>query len=440
MRQWTLLCTLFLVLPAWATVPPFAADCARGVSVRADTRGDVWINEQPARLLSRPGGQTTAVADGIFIDITPQAGPLPLVTYTARDQSTGTCLVSALRPPASRPPSGGFDHPPSGSAGARGGLADTRWRLVEFQSMDGAQGRVRPRDPSAYTMHLRGDGSVAMRLDCNQAQGNWSVAPDADGRSGRFEFGPLAATSALCVPPRLDEILATQARFVRGYLVRDGRLYLNLMADGGVFMWEPESVAPPAATPDAAAPRAWRVTGASGAALVREATSVRARVIARPAPGTILGNLGCRPVEGRVWCDVQPLRGGVRGYLPAEQLAPAVGPDGTVPTGPDDSALRAGQGRFDARGTLPCSQFAGQPLRSCDYGVARAGGGYATVVVTRPDGRTRAIYFALGQAIGADTSQADGNPPFRAVQDGALYRVRIGAERYDVPRSVVLGR
>jgi len=38
----------------FCAVPPFAADCAAGLTVRTDPRGEVWINEQPAHRLWRP--------------------------------------------------------------------------------------------------------------------------------------------------------------------------------------------------------------------------------------------------------------------------------------------------------------------------------------------------------------------------------------------------
>ena len=85
-------------------------------------------------------------------------------------------------------------------------LAGTHWRLVEFQSMDDAQGATRPSEGSLYTMWLHGDGTVAMQLNCNRATGTWSAEPGADGTSGRFAFGPLAATKALCPPPSRDEM------------------------------------------------------------------------------------------------------------------------------------------------------------------------------------------------------------------------------------------
>ncbi len=322
-------------------------------------------------------------------------------------------------------------------------LAGTAWRLVEFQSMDDATGTVRPQDSSLYTMRLHGDGTVQMRLNCNQANGSWSATPSSDTASGGFEFGPLAMTRAFCPPPSMDASIAAQAQYIRSYLIRDGRLYLGLMADGGIYAWEPlkdDTVATviPAA-PEAGGPRNWEVSGVSRALRLREEPSAVAAVIARYRPGTILDNLGCRQVQGRVWCDVQQLGGGPRGFVAAEFLKPAVSPDGSVAVGPDDSALRAGQGQFDAIGQLPCAQGQGQPMGQCAFGVARAGGGYATVVVKRPDGRQRIIFFRMGRPIGADTSQAEGFPEFRATKEGDLNLIRIGSERYEIPDAVVLG-
>ena len=189
--------------------------------------------------------------------------------------------------------------------------------------------------------------------------------------------------------------------------------------------------------PEDGGPRNWEVTG-SGEAELREEASAQAKSLARLAPGTILDNLGCQRAEGRAWCDVQPLGGGPRGFVLAERLKGAVSPDGSVSTGPDDSALRAGEGRFDATGQIPCAQHKGQPMGQCAFGVARAGGGYATVVVTRPDGSTRPIYFRRGVAIGAGTA---GREPgeFSARREADLTFVRLDDERYEIPDAVVLG-
>ena len=322
-------------------------------------------------------------------------------------------------------------------------LAGTAWRLVEFQSMDDATGTVLPEDSSLYTMRLHGDGTVDMRLNCNQARGSWLAVPSSEGNNGKFEFGPLAMTRAFCPPPSMDASIAAQAGFIRSYLLKEGRLYLSLMADGGIYAWEPlreetaAKVIPVA--PEAGGPRNWEVSNVSRVLNLREEPSVSAAVIARYRPGTILDNLGCRQVQDKFWCDVQQLGGGPRGFVAAEYLKPAVSPDGSAAMGPDDSALRAGQGQFDAIGPLPCAQHAGQPMGQCEFGVARSGGGYATVVVKRPDGHQRIIFFRMGRPIGADTSQADGYPEFRATKEGDLNLIRIGDERYEIPDAVVLG-
>ncbi|UZJ42555.1 META domain-containing protein [Prosthecochloris sp. SCSIO W1101] len=123
-------------------------------------------------------------------------------------------------------------------------LAETQWRLVEFQSMDDETGTQRPSDPSLYTMELKGDSTVHMRLNCNYANGTWTSEASSDPSNGSFEFGPLAMTNALCPPPSMDEQIASHAQYVRSYLLKEGKLYLSLMADGGIYVWEPHGETP----------------------------------------------------------------------------------------------------------------------------------------------------------------------------------------------------
>lgn len=151
----------------------------------------------------------------------------------------GTPAGKPAAPPGSATPAPKAEVAAPAAASLPAVLAGTEWRLVEFQSMDDAQGTERPSDPALYTMSLKGDGSVAMRLNCNRATGTWQAQAGADASSGQFTFGPLAATRALCPPPSMDERVTSQASFVRGYLIRDGRLSLTLMADGGILVWEP---------------------------------------------------------------------------------------------------------------------------------------------------------------------------------------------------------
>jgi len=125
----------------------------------------------------------------------------------------------------------------SGAAGAAA-LAGTSWRLVEFQSSDDAIGTQRPSDADRYTLELGEGGALAMRLDCNRGSGSWSATPNG-AEGGALSLGPLAVTRAFCPPPSLGDQIARHAEYVRSYILRDGRLYLSLMADGGIYVWEP---------------------------------------------------------------------------------------------------------------------------------------------------------------------------------------------------------
>ncbi len=120
-------------------------------------------------------------------------------------------------------------------------LQGTTWQLVGLQSMDDAQGLRRPAQPSRYTLTLQADGRAVLQLDCNRAMGTWRVEPSAEVSNGGFRFGPLASTRAFCPSPSLGEPLARQLPYVRGYLLRDGRLHLSLLADGGTLIWEPRA-------------------------------------------------------------------------------------------------------------------------------------------------------------------------------------------------------
>lgn len=126
---------------------------------------------------------------------------------------------------------------PSTSSSPDSALAGTQWRLVEFQSMDDTS--MRPEDPEQYTLAFGNDGRISMQLDCNRGVGPFAIEPGTDGQTGSLTIGPLAVTRAMCPPPSMDEKIARDMDFVRGYLLRDGQLALSLMADGGIYLWEP---------------------------------------------------------------------------------------------------------------------------------------------------------------------------------------------------------
>jgi len=161
----------------------------------------------------------------LFAGILAGCGGPPETTGTTRETEATAVELGAAAPE-------------EGTTAPGGPLAGTEWYLVEFQSMDDTQSTTVPEDPSAYTMRLNADGTVNMRLNCNRANGTWTIEPSAEPSNGSFQFGPLAMTRALCPPPSMDEMVAAQAEYVRGYMLEDSRLYLSLMADGGILVWE----------------------------------------------------------------------------------------------------------------------------------------------------------------------------------------------------------
>jgi heat shock protein HslJ len=102
--------------------------------------------------------------------------------------------------------------------------------------MDDSTGTTRIPDPARFTIRFDAQDRVSLRLDCNRATGTSTVKAVADG-SGSLTFGPLATTRALCAPPRLDERIARDLPFVRSYLLKEGKLFMSLMADGGIYEW-----------------------------------------------------------------------------------------------------------------------------------------------------------------------------------------------------------
>ena len=61
-----------------------------------------------------------------------------------------------------------------------------------------------------------------------------------EGRGTKqLQFGPLALTRAMCPPAPLNDRMAKDWMLVRSYMLKDGHLFLALMADGGIHEFEP---------------------------------------------------------------------------------------------------------------------------------------------------------------------------------------------------------
>lgn len=117
-------------------------------------------------------------------------------------------------------------------------LGGTTWQLVKFQG--GADKTLTPEDKWRYTIRFSKDGTVDVRIDCNHGHGSWSSSGPQ-----QIEFSPLALTRAMCPQADLTEHIAKDWQNVRSYVIKDGHLFLTLMADGGTYEFEsPDTVAP----------------------------------------------------------------------------------------------------------------------------------------------------------------------------------------------------
>ena len=220
----------------------------------------------------------------------------------------------------------------------------------------------------------------------------------------------------------------------------DGQDQTNFVTGAGAGVRENASTEVPS-SPEEGGPRRWQVT-ASGGLRMHDAPSTSSPIVETLPEGAILSNLGCEAAEGRAWCDVQPFRGGPRGWVAAEYLAPAAGAQGSAaPMGMDESALRAGQGDFDATAPFTSCARDGAALEQvCDLSVARGGGGDATVVITFPDGFERMLFFTHGEFVGTDASQAGGGFDTDWSKDPTgTYQIRVDEERYAFPEVVIFG-
>jgi len=137
------------------------------------------------------------------------------------------------------------------------GLAGTSWQLTRIEYMNDKV--LTPDDPAKYTLEFGADGRVSMRIDCNRATGPWK----SPGRT-QLLIGPLAVTRAMCPPGPIHDRVVKEMPYVRSYVLKDGHLFLSLMADGGIYEFEPRSQAGAPAAGGLSGPVTYTCTNAKG--------------------------------------------------------------------------------------------------------------------------------------------------------------------------------
>jgi len=175
----------------------------------------------------------------------------------------------------------------------------------------------------------------------------------------------------------MDESIVAQSSYVRSYMLKTAGLYLSLMADGGIYVWARETGASLQATwlqrRRTADPRNWEVFSALN---LREQPSTSARILATFRPARSSTTSAARAPRAGPGATCSRSAEDPAGFVAADYLAARNLAGWQCRDGPDDSSLRAGQGLFDATGPLSCAFAADQPMGQCEFGVARAGGGY----------------------------------------------------------------
>lgn len=313
-------------------------------------------------------------------------------------------------------------------------LSGTEWDLVNITSMNDEVNT--PTKNEIFILSLDENGRFKATTQCLKAKGQWISNGNA-----HIEFNQISMENNNCSPHFLEKHFINQFQWVRSYILREDKLFLATMADGAIIELEHGKKNPsyPFIASENGGPLSWQIKEDTQELALHENQSVDSRVILNYPQSTILDNLGCQQIGETNWCYVQKLGGGPVGFVVADHLKPAISPAGNVINGPDDSALRAGQGDFDATGSIPCSVKKSQSMTQCAFGVSRMGGGYATVVITKPDNRQRMLYFRFGVAIGAGTAEADNPGEFSVTKENDLFLINLGSEKYEVPEAIIFG-
>ena len=113
-----------------------------------------------------------------------------------------------------------------------GDLDGTSWQLVKFQGSDGST--LVPDDRSKYTITFGSNGYATVRVDCNRGGGSWKYKGP-----NQIQFGAMSVSRAKCGPASLHDRIVREGAAIRNYQIKDGRLFLSLMEEGGTYELEP---------------------------------------------------------------------------------------------------------------------------------------------------------------------------------------------------------
>ncbi len=140
------------------------------------------------------------------------------------DPASGDELLFTLAGPAGETPVAGEEE--AAAIDPDAALKNVLWQWEGFEDSAGENDLVVP-DPAVYTLFFADDGTFQFQADCNVGSGSYR----ASGGGLTMELGPT--TLAECGEESLYNDYLGFLSNVATYVIQDGKLYLNLIADAG---------------------------------------------------------------------------------------------------------------------------------------------------------------------------------------------------------------
>ena len=180
-----------------------------------------------------------------------------------------------------------------------------------------------------------------------------------------------------------------------------------------------------------------RVETSGGVLNLRTSPSATAPVVTAVPSGTDLQNLGCRMNEGRRWCNVATLDSPNQGWAAGDFLVEGASAPPAPETASTDALVPGTD--YNATGTVSCTRDMSAPMQDCAFGVTRDAPGTGMITISWPDGGNRVIGYENNRPSWYDESQSDGGAEMQVEQDGDMYTVTIGRQRFELFEAIMTG-
>jgi heat shock protein HslJ len=109
-------------------------------------------------------------------------------------------------------------------------LVGLDWKWLGSRYSDDSS--VRPADPPRYVLRFAPNGRVEVRADCNRAGGHYRLA------APHLTVELTHSTLAACEPGSLETDFRKDLARIGTYLIRNGRLYVELSGDSGTMEFD----------------------------------------------------------------------------------------------------------------------------------------------------------------------------------------------------------